>query len=203
METTEKMEKRKKVDLLFIGNSHTFYNDMPATVRGLAEAEGWECRVTMIAHGGWYLAQHAGEPDVKFNILRGRYDYVVLQEHAHPFGPEEKFREAAPVLAGMIREAGSRAVLFCTWARKAEPEMQEHMNEVHREIARETGALAAPVGERWQAYQREHPETEMYAGDGEHASPAGSAFAAGVIWETIREDLGRREPSGVQPPICF
>ncbi|MCR5683335.1 MAG: SGNH/GDSL hydrolase family protein [Clostridiales bacterium] len=181
------MPEKKTVNILFIGNSHTFYNDLPLTVCRLAEADGWTCRVTMLAHGGWFLAQHVGEPDVRFDILHGGYDYVVLQEHAHPFGPVEKFREAALALNGMIREAGCTPVLYETWAQKAEPQMQPVMNAVHREIAREIDALLAPVGERWQAYRTAHPDIEMYADDGAHASPAGSAFAAAVIWETVRD----------------
>ena len=64
-------------------------------VQRRAEENGYYCRVVMIAHGGWYLAQHVEELDVRFNILFGGYDYVVLQEHAHPFGPVEKFLDAA------------------------------------------------------------------------------------------------------------
>ena len=110
------MKKKKPLSILFIGNSHTYYNDMPLMVRRRAIENGYDCRVTMIAHGGWFLAQHAEEPDVRFNILHGEYDYVVLQEHAHPFGPVEKFRDAAVRLNGWIREAGSTPVLYGTWA---------------------------------------------------------------------------------------
>ena len=87
----------KKLRLLFIGNSHTYYNDMPLMAAKKARAAGYDCEVTMIAHGGWFLAQHVAEPDVRFDILFGNYDYVILQEHAHPFGPEEKFFEAAEI----------------------------------------------------------------------------------------------------------
>ena len=179
----------KELNVLFIGNSHTYYNDMPLMVRRRAEEEGFACRVTMLSHGGWFLAQHANEPDVRFNILYGGYDYVVLQEHAHPFGPVEKFRDAALRLNAMIREAGSKPVLYACWSMKKEPEVQELMNRVHREIAEEIGALLAPVGERWWAYRESHPALELYWEDGAHASPDGSEFAAGVIWETIRNDL--------------
>ena len=185
------MEK-KTVHILFIGNSHTYYNDMPESVRRLAEEDGYPCRVTMIAHGGWFLAQHAGEPDVRFDIRYGQYDYVVLQEHAHPFGPIEKFRDAASTLCAWIREAGAVPMLYGTWAQKSEPEMQELMNRTHREIAAQNDALLAPVGERWQAYRGAHPDTEMYWEDGAHASPAGSAFAASVIWEAVKGDLEKR-----------
>ena len=123
------MKKRKSLNILFIGNSHTYYNDMPLMVQRRAIECGYDCRVTMIAHGGWFLAQHAEEPDVRFNILYGGYDYVVLQEHAHPFGPVEKFRDAVVRLNRWIREAGSTPVIYDIWAKKSEPEKQEEKTE--------------------------------------------------------------------------
>ena len=185
--------KKNPLDVLFIGNSHTYYNDMPLMVQRRAIGEGYDCRVVMIAHGGWFLAQHVEEPDVRFNILHGHYDYVVLQEHAHPFGPEEKFRNAAVRLCEWIREAGSTPVLFETWARKDEPEKQPEMNSVHERIAKETGALLAPVGLYWWGSMESRSDLEMYAEDGAHASPAGSDFAAKYIWEEISTDIHRKQ----------
>ena len=97
----------KKLRILFIGNSHTYYNDMPNMVAEKSRKEGYDCEVTMIAHGGWFLEQHVQEPDVRFNILYGHYDYVVLQEHSHPFGPEEKLFDAVRQLNTWIREANA------------------------------------------------------------------------------------------------
>ena len=40
------MEKRK-LRILFIGNSHTYYNDMPLMVRRrFVEEDGYDCEVT-------------------------------------------------------------------------------------------------------------------------------------------------------------
>lgn len=127
--------KKKDLNILFIGNSHTYFNDMPLMVKRRADGGGFNCRVTMLAHPNWYLSQHAEEPDVRFNILYGKYDYVILQEHAHPFGPEEDFLDAAIALNKMIREAGSTPVIYECWAKKDEPELQDHMNLVHRHVA--------------------------------------------------------------------
>ncbi len=184
---------KNRVRLLFIGNSHTFVNSVPLLVRDRAEEAGFDCEVTMIAHGGWYLSQHVKEPDVRFNILKGRYDYVILQEHAHPWGPEDVFWEAARTLTEWIREGNAKAVLYETWAAERQPEMQEVMNRVYREVARETGALVAPVGENWWAYREAHPDLQLYYTDGEHAGFAGSDFAAKIIWETVLEDLNRED----------
>ena len=58
------MKSKKSLKVLFIGNSHTYYNDMPVMVQHRASEAGFDCHVTMIAHGGWYLEQHVDEPDV-------------------------------------------------------------------------------------------------------------------------------------------
>ena len=112
------MSERKDLSILFIGNSHTYFNDMPLMVKRRADNAGFSCRVTMLAHPGWYLSRHAEEPDVRFNILYGKYDYVVMQEHAHPFGPEEGFLNAAAALSKMTREAGSTPVIYECWAER-------------------------------------------------------------------------------------
>ena len=65
------------------------------------------------------------------------------------------------------------------------------MNEVHQRVAEKNDALLAPVGEEWWEYMRSWPQLEMYDEDGAHASPAGSDFAAKLIWEVIRHDLQR------------
>lgn len=129
---------------------------------------------------------------MRFDILFGNYDYVILQEHAHPFGPEEKFFEAARKLNTWIREANSTPVIYMTWAMKEEEAVQPRMTKAHQEIAEEIDALLAPVGEEWWQYKKNHPEIEMYAEDGAHASPAGSDLAASCIWETIRADLEKK-----------
>ena len=106
------MSRKKDLNILFIGNSHTYFNDMPLMVKRRADDEGFNCRITMLARPNWFLSQHMEEPDVRFNILYGKYDYVVLQEHAHPFGPEEEFLNSAIALNKMIREAGSIPVIY-------------------------------------------------------------------------------------------
>ena len=186
------MSKNQSLNLLFIGNSHTYYNDMPLLVKRRAEDEGFSCHVTMLAHPGWFLSQHADDPEARFNILYGGYDYVILQEHAHPFGPEADFTDAAQALSCWIREAGAVPVIYETWAKKDEPHIQSHMNEVHHRVAKDNNALLAPVGETWWSYMKSWPDLEMYDEDGAHASFAGSDFAAKMIWVEIRNDMHRR-----------
>jgi len=183
------MTSNKHVRILFIGNSHTYMHDLPALVKALAGESGFSCDVTMLAHGGWYLAMHVKEHQTRFNVLFGGYDYVVLQEHAHPFDHIEEFREAVKTIASWAEKAGSKLVIYGTWARKDDEAAQEYMNQVHREVAAENDALLAPVGETWWTYKESRPEIELFEDDGAHASEAGSKYAAKIIWETIEKNL--------------
>ena len=186
MEYTDRIRfKEGNMRILFIGNSHTYNHDLPAMVKLMAKEDGITADVTMLAHGNWYLANHVKEAQTKFNILYGGYDYIVLQEHSHPFGHIEEYKAAVKTIVSWASEVGSRIVIYGTWARKDDRKSQEYMNQVNREIASENDALLAPVGESWWTYSDSYPDIEMYEEDGAHASAAGAELAAKVIWCAI------------------
>ena len=139
----------KKIRVLFIGNSHTYYNDMPELFRERAERDGFACEVTMLAHGGWRLSQHAKEPEVSFNIHYGNYDYVVLQEHAHPFVPFAEYQTSVSTLTDWIRAAGAVPLFYLTWAKKSRQGEAEGDDEA-AEGWRRNKAPSLPLwGEHW------------------------------------------------------
>ena len=181
----------KHIRILFIGNSHTYNHDLPAWVKVMAQEDGVTCDVTMLAHGNWYLATHVREAQTKFNIRHGGYDYIVLQEHSHPFDHIKDYKAAVATLSEWASEAGSRIVIYGTWAKRDDRDTQEYMNEVNREIAESNSAILAPVGESWWIYNDSYPSIEMYEEDGAHASEAGTEFAASVIWSSIESDMAQ------------
>lgn len=172
--------------ILFIGNSHTYYNDMPYLFARFCQEKHRDVDVVMLAHGGKGWDFHIEEPEVKFNILYGRYDAVILQHTAHPMGDLSVMNQSGKKLIQWVREAGARPILYMTWTTKADGEKaQKSMSDAYRKLREETGCELAPVGECWWEYHREHPEVELYAEDGQHASPVGSRLAASVIAETV------------------
>lgn len=164
-------------------------NDLPACVKTLACEEGYSCEVTMLAHGGWYLSEHADEPQTKFNVMYGDYNYIVLQEHSHPFDRIDDYRSAVKNISSWAEKAGSRIVIFGTWARKDDKASQDYMDKINRDIADKNGAILAPVGERWWSYIDECPDLELYDVDGAHASCTGTKLAAKIIWTSIKDSI--------------
>ena len=115
--------------VLFIGNSHTYFNDMPHLFADICRENGAEAEVTMLAHGGRGWDFHLAEPEVRFNIRYGGYDAVVLQHTAHPMGDLDVMARCGRTLSQWVREAGARPILYMTWTTKADGEAaQEGMS---------------------------------------------------------------------------
>lgn len=175
--------------VLFIGNSHTYYNDMPATFAKICKDNGEEVDVTMIARPGAGWQDHIMAPDVRFNIVHGKYDVVVLQHCAHPQGDLNEMEDAGKRLIELVTLSGARPVLFMPWPAEADGIAGlEEIRAAYRKLEIMTGCDLAPVGEVWCSFLEAFPEIELYDNDGQHASKAGSSIAAVTIAETI---LGR------------
>ena len=181
--------------ILFIGNSHTYMNDMPELVRQMMEmTTGEPCETFMLAYSGRSLKWHMEQEyfSERFNILHGGFDYCVIQEQAHPMTSEEDTEKYAGRIIELCRTAHTVPVIFETWAEKKKPENQAEMNRRYRKIAEKYDLLLAPVGEVWEkagAALRDISGADLYFRDGQHASPIGDYLAALVIVKTITGKL--------------
>lgn len=183
------MKATKVYKVLFIGNSHTYYNDMVQMFVHKCQANQMKVQVTMLTHGGKSLLWHSDEPEIRFNILYGDYDYVVLQDAAHPFGGEEHLLEGVEKIQNFIKQTQAQTVLYMTWAEKKFPEHQEKMSLAYKNVAAKTQARLAPVGEYWEQISRVYPELELFDPDGQHASVVGSYLVSAIIYNSLFEKL--------------
>ncbi|MGH9794244.1 MAG: SGNH/GDSL hydrolase family protein [Candidatus Acidiferrales bacterium] len=183
--------------VLFLGNSYTYYNNLPRLVEELAAAAGRKIETRMIAPGGASLADHAANARTAEAIRSGGWDFVVLQEQsalgavylvngeARVANPEAFFA-AARKLDAEIRKAGAKTVFYHTWPQREAPDSDRAMLDyANMHIARELGAAVAPVGLAWQQASAEVGGASLYAEDGSHPSRTGSYLAAAVIAATL------------------
>ena len=107
-------EHATRLRLLFVGNSHTFFNDMPEMVAERFRKDGYDCEVAMIAHGGWSDRVSLWK-NRKYSLISvsGHYDYVMLQDMSNPFESERRFIRSIAILVQWIREmTGARPILY-------------------------------------------------------------------------------------------
>jgi hypothetical protein len=192
--------------VLFIGNSYTYYNNLPEIFTKLAEAGGQRVETLMVAPGGWTLKHH-WDTDTRKSLESGKWDYVVLQEQStlgaaiyvdgRPrVDSNGDFESAAESWIRAIEHAGAKPVLYLTWARQDTPEDQAALNHYYFEAAAERHTMVAPVGLAW-GRVRQESSIPLFQPDGSHPLPAGSYLAACTLYATIFD----RNPNGLPVKI--
>ena len=107
--------------VLFIGNSYTSVNNLPAMVEGLANAAGGR-KIHTDRHlaGGCTLERHVKEKKTIDKIRSQKWDVVVLQEQSlRPILDRQKMHNYARLLDEEIKKQGAKTVFYLTWARTA------------------------------------------------------------------------------------
>jgi len=184
--------------VLFIGNSYTFVNDLPATFAKLAKSGGHKVEVGMAAQGGWTFANHIQSPETLDQLNSETWNFVVLQEQSQIPSVEQSRTQgmypAARELVREIREVGATPIFFLTWAhRQGWPEngmmnyesMQSQINAGYFGIAQELNVPVAPVGSAWLTAVKAHPELVLWQEDGSHPTEQGTYLAACVFYAII------------------
>ena len=207
---------RDAVDVLLVGNSYIYFNNLPGMIEGISTAlDGPIVRGAAHTHGGQTLRGHIDDGHLPSLLSEGPedggdWDWVMLQEQSTlgtdydrdsgMLGSPDDFHDAARDLAAMVKEAGATPALYMTWAKEAFPSQSETLSDAYRSIGTELGLDVAIVGEAWEEVRRLRPELGLYLGDGSHPNAAGSYLAACVIYAVVsgRSPLGApRELIGV------
>ena len=181
-------EASGKLRVLFIGNSYTYFNNLPDMFSHLAASAKppRQVETQMVVRGGWTLKMHWEDGAALKALQQSKWDYVVLQEQSLlPITNPEMMHQYARLFDAEIKKAGAKTIFYLTWARQDHPEMQAKLSEGYQSIARELGALVAPVGIAWQNAFKENPQTVFHIEDKSHPNPAGSYMAACVLYATI------------------
>ena len=174
--------------VLFIGNSYTFVNDLPALLTELAASAHSPHRIQtqMIAEPSATLQLLWEKGSAKKAIQDNKWDFVVLQEQSIlPTLAPEQMRIYAKKFDDIIKSQGAKTVLFITWARRGKPEMQPKLNHAYLDVAKELGAKVAPVGQAWAIALAAAPATRLYMDDDSHPAVTGSYLAACVFYQVM------------------
>lgn len=174
--------------VLFIGNSLTASNNLPAIVQAMAKAGGQRPLVyqTEVAPG-FSLGDHLQRGQAQRAIARGKWDVVVLQHGPStlPESRKELVRDARR-FNELIRKAGARPALLMVWPLRSRQQDFDRVRDSYALAAKETEGILLPAGEAWRAALLKQPNLPLY-NDDIHPTPAGSYLAALVIYARLYE----------------
>ena len=184
--------------MLFIGNSLTAVNDLPAIVQALADSAGERLQVASVLGSGTSLEDLWNAGDAPRTVDRGGWTVVVLQQGPSSLAESRRHLiEWTERYDARIGAAGGRTALYSVWPARERFGDFDRVSESYRIAARAVNGLLFPAGETWRAAWRRDPDAPLYGDDQFHPSAAGSYAAALTIFAVLFE----RTPVGLPPRL--
>lgn len=197
-------------EALFLGNSYTFYNDLPNLVSSIANSMGDTLTVESNSPGGWKLEDHAQAGSTsQQKITEKEWDFVIIQAQSQEpsFHPTQVAQQTYPYAEAIVNAVEdnyecTEPIFFMTWGRKNGDSqngefyppiatylgMQQRLRESYLEMGLDNEATVAPAGMAWKKSIQDNPDFELYSGDESHPNAAGSYLAACVFYCTIFQE---------------
>lgn len=174
------------MNILFIGNSHTYVNYLPYQVKFLLKAgAGLENDVRMVTVGGKSLGWHADQPNTRAALVYHSWDIIVLQQATHPWAGSDTLIRDYEALEPLLAKTGADILAYITWARKERPEDQAEIDSSFERLAADKQITPVPVSRAWQQVIAEMDDVDLYSTDGSHAGEHGTYLAASVFYSVI------------------
>lgn len=189
--------------VLFIGNSFTYYHNLPALFESYANLIDEDLKSFSITRGGWTLEQFANQNDEEgsklYKILESRndFDLIIIQEYStRSYENYNSFYEATNKLINLIKLTQKKCdiYLYETWAFPLETqsknwtfsEMEKKIYESYHQVAKRLDIKVINVGKAF-LNEEKNKELQLFEDDLKHPSLIGSKLIALTILATVYE----------------
>ena len=188
--------------VLFIGNSYTFYYDLPAMFQALANENEKDVSAFSVTEGGRRLIKFKDQTDpytvALDNLLeKEHFDVVFFQEQSVlPAADYATFFEGLEALCAKVMLHADRGILYSTWGRRPGSQdlekfgwtnemMTDLLEESYTSAANKLGLGISYVGPAFRRLRNSCPELELYDPDGSHPSRLGSCLACVCHYKAV------------------
>lgn len=181
-----KSYSQDSLNVLFLGNSLTYSNDIPDLTRQLALSNNDHLTYSEHTPGGWMLNTNHLNSSISNNLIKSRqWDYVVLQGQSREFIYENEYTTYKGIRRMVTRmtENCSRPAFYSTAAQKTlYKTLQPYIHQQYTNIANEVDGLIIPVGNAFTIAMDQN--INVYS-DKIHPNLAGSYLAACTFYAAM------------------
>lgn len=172
--------------ILFIGNSLTYFNDLPLMVQALAAQSGKTLTADDITAPNFALEDHFLGQTAHAALASGGYQWVVMQQGPSSLpASQNHLRTWARRFDPLIRAGGARPALFMVWPDAAHSASFGDVYDSYSNAALAINGMFIPAGEAWRWAWNLSPGLPLYGPDHFHPSPMGSYAAALSIFAEL------------------
>ncbi len=178
---------KKTIDILFVGNSLTYYNNLPKIVKRMANRSNEEKVTTeMLAFPNFSISDHWNGGKIQKLINSKKFEYIVIQQG--PSSSKEGKRmllETGEKISNLCKKNNAKLCFFMVWPSKQKQKLFDNVIINYTEAATKNNAILLPVGKVWKKDFELTNDFSYYDKDGVHPSLKGSRKAAKIIVKNL------------------
>ena len=177
--------------ILFIGNSFTFYWNLPSQVERMSIERGLNWDVKHFTLPSATLKTLWNDPDLKSILESETFDHVIIQEHStniltNANGNSEFYFGQ---ITSLIPDS-TQIHFFSTWMYPSMEQFNINNEEYPiersiKQIIEDTTAKIIPIGRAFKLFQSKYPQFNLFMEDDKHPNPNGSYLASCVIFSHL------------------
>jgi hypothetical protein len=173
--------------VLFVGNSLTYFNQLPGIVEALADSAREPLLETgTVALPDFSLEDHWNDGRAATTIKKGGWHVVVLQQGPSSVEANRQLLIQFATKFDELAEAiGAQSTLYMVWPTVDRQQDFERSSESYRLAAEAVGGLLFPVGDAWRETWNRDATISLYSPDGLHPDVEGSYLAALVMYAVL------------------
>lgn len=181
--------KITEFNILFIGNSLTYTNNLPQLVKKYAKLNSISIKTKMIAFPNYAIEDHWNNGKTQKLISNKKFDYVIIQQ-----GPSSQHEgrkmliEYGKKYSDLCKLNNTQLCYFMVWPSLNYFHSFDKVIKNHKDAATINNSVLLPVGAKWKEYFDSTNNYEYYSSDGFHPSIKGSKIAAKLIVEYLFQE---------------
>jgi hypothetical protein len=172
--------------LLFVGNSLTYTNDLPALVEAFAKKKGRKIKTIMLAYPDYALEDHWNDGKLQKLLATEHIDFVIAQQ-----GPssQQEGRKLLLDYGARIKTLCDfhhvRLAFFMVWPALVNFSTFDGVIKNYTDAATQTNSILCAVGKTWKENCISNNDYSWYGPDMFHPSQKGSEAAAEIIYISL------------------
>ncbi len=178
----------REIRILYIGNSLTYVNDLPALVRELGALDGNNIISNSFLFPDYSLEDHWKEGKAEDEIDKGIYDFVILQQGPSALPASQGLLlDYAGRFADACKKNNAKPALYMVWPSKTRSFDLDNVITSYTTAAQKTSSVLCPAGLAWKYAWQNNAELALYSADEFHPSLTGSLLAALTLYGAITD----------------
>ena len=171
------------VSVLFVGNSHTTFHDLPGLVGRMIRFRHPETTVYSHVVPVAFLEDVARDSRCRDEVESRPWKSVVLQaQKISASGRHEYSRQEGIDVAKLAKARGAAVFFYPEWGLKDVAGDGPRTEAIYRAMADAAGVGVVPVGRAWDLALARRPDLPLHAADGNHQSALGAFLTACVLF---------------------